>query len=98
MKEDNVKFTPVLCVFDKERDIVEVDQFGAIDLRAAFISGTVPGDLIADPEAYNGVEDPASLLGKPSDTFDAIRKAQYVKSAESAAKAEAAAASSAGTE
>lgn len=89
----------VRFAYDPKKDIAPVDQFGFIDLREAYVNHSIPGDLSVTVEDYNGVEDPSSLLGKSSDVFEAYRKAQYVKSAESsAAAAEAAAASSAATE
>lgn len=84
------------CKFDPSKDIAPVDQVGFVDLRKAFLTASVPGDLIVDESKYNGVEEPASLVGRPSDVFDAIRKGQAVQ--KSAAAAEAAAASSAETE
>lgn len=73
--------------YDPKRDISPVDQFGFVDLRDAFANHSLPGTLVSSDESFNGVEDPASLLGKSADVFDAYRKAQYVKSAESAAAA-----------
>lgn len=71
--------------FDPIKDIAPVDQVGFVDLRDAFVNHSIPGDLTVKSEDYNGVDDPSSLLGRPSDVFDAYRKAQYVKSAESKA-------------
>lgn len=84
--------------FNPLRDIAPVDQFGFVDLHDAYVNHCIPGDLIVNQEDYNGVEDPSSLIGKSADVFEAYRKAQYVKSAESAAAAEAAKATSGATE
>lgn len=94
MKEtiSEVSFT-----YDPIKDLAPVDQFGFVDLHDAFVNHSIPGDLSPVSEEYNGVEDPASLLGKSSDVFEAYRKASYVKNAE-AAKVQAEAASSAETE
>lgn len=85
--------------YDPQRDLAPVDQFGFIDLHDAYVNHCVPGDIAVNVEDYNGVDDPASLIGKSQDVFEALRKAGYVKSAESSvAAAKAAAASSAATE
>lgn len=90
------KFVPVVCEYDPQVDIEEVDQFGFVDLRAAYETHTIPGDLTASEESFNGVEDPDSLLGRASDVFDSIRKGQRVENSKAAAEANAS--SSADTE
>lgn len=90
------KFPKADFLFDPKRDIMAVDQVGFVDLHKAFVTGVMPGDLVVDEESYNGVDEPASLVGRPRDVFEAINKAKYVQ--ESAAKANAAAASSADPE
>lgn len=92
------KFTPVVCEFLPGVDLEEVDQFGFIDLRDAFLNGNMPGDVSVDLEAYNGIDDPDSIMDRASDQFDAFRQAEYVKGAESAAAAKAKAATSGGSE
>lgn len=68
-------------IYNPQRDLCKVSQVGFIDLTKAFASGVVP-DKIADSEAsYNGIEDPASILGKPSDVFEALEMESYIKSA-----------------
>lgn len=98
MKE-NIVFEPFYG-FDPLRDISSVDQFGFLNLREAYLNNSIPGEVASDVESYNGVEDPSSLIGKSNDVFEALRKAEYVKGAEAtrAAAADAAVASSAGTE
>ena len=81
------KFTPNLCEYDPVRDVQEVDQFGYLDLRQAFLTGTVEGSLAPADESYNGVDDPSSLLSSPKDTFEAIRQAEAVAKAKSAKSA-----------
>lgn len=93
-----VKFTPCECLYDKTADLREVDQFGAIDLRAAFISRSIPENVQLTAESFNEVEDAQSLLGRPSDVFDAIRKAEYVRAASAGVAAEAAETTSSGNE
>lgn len=87
LKDINPKFPPVEQGFDPKRDIAPVDQVGFIDLHDAFVNGSIPGDLGVSEESFNGVDDPASLLDRPSDKFDAYRKADYVHKGMSAATA-----------
>lgn len=86
--------------YDPLRDVSAVDQFGFLNLRDAYLNNSIPGEITSDVDSFNGVADPASLIGKSTDVFDAYRKAEYVKGAEAAraAAAEAAAASTASTE
>lgn len=96
--ETPLKFVPVSTYFDPQMDVEEVDQFGFVNLREAFLNGSVPGDIISDETRYNGMEDPDAVGDRSDDAFAAIRAAQALTAAQSAAKAEAAAASSAAAE
>lgn len=97
MKKNSSLSSEVSYTYDPSKDIASVDQHGFVDLHDAYVNGSIPGDLVANSEDYNGVDEPSSLLGRSSDVFDAYRKAQYVKSAESKV-VEATAASSAASE
>lgn len=67
--------------FDEIADIHDVDQFGFVDLVECIENGHVPS-TVSDTEAeYNGIDDPASILGKPDDVFTAYKMQDYVKSA-----------------
>lgn len=59
--------------FNKDRDIQEVDQFGFIDLIKSFQNGYVAGNSDIKAESFNEIEDPASIIGKPTDVFEALR-------------------------
>lgn len=64
------------CVikYDEKRDLQEVDQFGFVDLVKSISEGFVPSDIGVSAESFDGQEiDPESLIGKPSDVFEAIR-------------------------
>lgn len=65
----------VKCVFDTERDLKEVEPFGFIDLKNAFVERCVPSQVGESDSDYNGIDNPESILGKPSDVFDALRAA-----------------------
>lgn len=69
-------FTPCDAVYDPMLDCAEVDQFGYIDLRQAFLTGTVEGGLAPDDTSYSGIDDPEAILPAPKDQFEAIRQAE----------------------
>ena len=96
--ETNAKFVPVSTLYDPLMDVEEVDQFGFVDLRQAFLTGSIPGDMAADESKYNGIEDPDAVGSRADDEFAAIRYAQAFTAAESAAASKDKAASSAGEE
>lgn len=58
--------------YDPEVDIKEVDQFGYIDLRQAITDGFVPASAQVEADGYNDIEDLGSIVGKPSDVFEAM--------------------------
>lgn len=67
--------------YDPLRDNTPVSQTGYINLNKAFESHTIPS-VIDDVEvAYNEIEDPSAILGKPSDVFEAYRMAKYINEA-----------------
>lgn len=70
-----------VCIYDPIVDIHPVEKFGFVNLRDCFVNSSVPSDISVDPLSFNGVEDPGSLLGRPSDIFDAYRRADYVQGA-----------------
>lgn len=59
--------------YNPKKDLQEVDQFGYTDLVKAFQNGYVPGEAESIAEGFNEIEDPASIIGKPSDAFEAMR-------------------------
>lgn len=66
--------------FDKLKDVASVDQFGFVDVTKAFESGMVPASITPSDEQYNDIDNPDSILGKPSDIFEAYRMKEYVNS------------------
>ena len=56
------KFTPCVCVFDPDIDICEVDQFGFVDMRQAFLTGTIEGAVAPDDSSYSGIDRPHRYL------------------------------------
>jgi hypothetical protein len=55
-----------------------VEQIGFIDLRVAYSTGVVALDIEGVDGNFNGIEDPATILGKPDDVFSAMRAADAV--------------------
>lgn len=74
--------------FDKTKDIKEVDQFGFVDLGLCLKTGLVPSDVTASVSNYNGIDDPQSIIGSPSDVFEAMRMHDEIKNYESSATAD----------
>lgn len=60
------------CVFDPVRDKKAVEPFGFVDLKSALVSGVIPSQIEEVDANYNQIDDPASILGKPNDVFDAM--------------------------
>lgn len=69
------------AVFDPSVDREAVDQFGFVDLNKAFADGVVSGEVAINDERFNGVQDPGTLMPRPKDRFEAMRQADFVKSA-----------------
>lgn len=63
-----------VCKFDEKTDLQQVDQFGFVDLVKSSAEGFVPADIGTTADNFDGEEvDPESLLGRPSDRFEAMR-------------------------
>lgn len=60
------------CFFDPVKDIAPVEQFGFVDLKSALANSVVPSVMADAENDYNGIENPDSILGKPSDVFEAL--------------------------
>ena len=69
------------CKFNPERDLKEVEPFGFVDLKNAFVERCVPSQVGESESDYNGIDNPESILGKPSDVFDALRAAVELEKA-----------------
>lgn len=62
------------------RDMREVDPLGYVDLGKALMTGIVPSDVTGNMSSYNGIENPESLLGTPSDVFESLRMIDSINS------------------
>lgn len=74
--------------FDKTKDIKEVDNYGFVDLALCLRTGSVPSDVSASVSNYNGIDDPQSIIGSPSDIFEAMRMHDEIKNNVSSASAD----------
>lgn len=68
------------CSFDPIRDLLAVEPFGSIDLKDALANGSIPSQLPDSETAYNGIEDPTAILGKPRDVFEAMSMESQINS------------------
>lgn len=65
--------------FNELRDVKEFTPGLTVDLGKALENGSVPSDLNFDDTRYNGIDEPESIMGRPSDAFEADRM-KYTKS------------------
>lgn len=49
-----------------------VDQFGFVDVVKIINTNSLPATEADGADVYNGIDDPGSILGKPSDIFEAM--------------------------
>lgn len=59
------------CKYDPRRDVRKVSPDGALNLKQAFASNSIPADIQVKDGKFNGIDDPASIAGRPSDSIDA---------------------------
>lgn len=64
--------------FDPKKDQTAVSQTGFVDLYKAYETHTIPSVIDDVDVAYNEIEDPNSIMGKPSDIFEAARMMSYI--------------------
>lgn len=85
--DETTKRLSIDCPFLPLTDIHPVDQFGFLNVREVYESGTIDGNVTIRDESFNGVVDPDALLNRPLDQFEALRQMQYVRESLKAAKA-----------
>lgn len=61
------------CPFNEDSTISKVDQFGFVNINDAIANGVVSGTVDVDDSSYNDIYEPSTIVGKPSDCFEAIR-------------------------
>lgn len=69
---------PGIDNYNPECDIQAVEPFGFIDLKEAYVTHTVPTVIDEEAVAYNEIDDPSAILGKPSDVFEAYRMQEAI--------------------
>lgn len=72
--------------FDPIKDLNPVSQTGFVDLNSAFANNFVPSVSENAESDYNGIEDPASILGRPRDVFEGLEMESYIREASASAK------------
>lgn len=68
--------------FNPAKDKSPVSQTGYVDLKVAFVNMSLPSQLPDAETDYNGIEDPASIMGKPRDVFEALEMQSRISDAE----------------
>lgn len=49
-----------------------VDQLGFVDVVKIMNTNSLPATTADGADSFNGIDDPSSILGKPTDVFDAM--------------------------
>ena len=67
--------------FNSKRDLHKVDtDTTVVDLKRAYVTGSIPADVSATANTFNDVDDPSTIMPRPSDVFEKTRQMDYVKS------------------
>lgn len=59
--------------FNPKSDVADVDQFGFVDLREAYVKHMIPAEVTEGNDNYNDIDEPDNIGRKPSDIFEAYR-------------------------
>lgn len=65
--------------YDSVRDVMPVQPYGFIDLRKALETKHIPADASAVPASFNGIDEPAAVLGRPADAFDSLAMQETIR-------------------
>lgn len=77
-----------VCIFNSDIDIREVAQTGYVDIGKCLLTGVVPNNIAGNTVSFNGIDNPSSIIGAPSDVFDAIRMIDTIQSSSTAESSE----------
>lgn len=77
-----------ICDYNPVTDFAPVEQSGFIDLAAANAASSIPADIANAEQRYNGIEDPNSIAGRPSDAFEAAQMSKVIAGYKAPAKNE----------
>lgn len=58
--------------FDPAHDRTPVQPEQAVRLGLALKNGRIPADMGPSEDLFNGIENPADIVGRPRDQFDAM--------------------------
>lgn len=63
------------CVtkYDPLRDVVQVSNSGFVDLVKANQTSQIDVPLALSEEHFNGIDDPKSIVARPSDVFETMQ-------------------------
>ena len=67
-----------VCKYDPVRDIQQVEPFGYVDIVKANQTSVIDTPVDVVEEAYNEIEDPRSIAGRPSDDFELAQASSAV--------------------
>ena len=73
-----VKVVPVKCFYNPSKDICSVVQGDIVDLRQAYLNGSIPDNVAIPDVEYDGNENPESIIGKPANAFEAIHMQETI--------------------
>lgn len=65
--------------FNPVKDKTPVSTTGFVDLKSAMVNHTIPVGVASADSDYNGISDPASILGKPRDVFEAMDMQKHIR-------------------
>lgn len=66
------------CKFNPVKDKSPVSNTGFVDMKSAMVNSAIPSQIPGTEDDYNGIEDPASILGKPRDVFEAMDMQRHI--------------------
>lgn len=72
-------FTKQDCHYNPDRDITPVDPEGVVNLKDAFVNGLIPDDVSVGDAEFDNNDNPRSIIGRPSNEFDAIHLKQTLQ-------------------
>lgn len=65
--------------FNPVKDKTPVSATGFVDLKSAMVNHTIPVGVASADSDYNGISDPASILGRPRDVFEAMDMQKHIR-------------------
>lgn len=66
--------------FNPVKDKTPVSVNGYVDMKSAMVNFAIPSQIPGTDDDYNGIDNPASILGKPRDVFEAMDMQKHINS------------------